>query len=237
MAEQADIKADMARRGPDATLRPGATIANPEAGQASGRMMTPHERAQVCYSAITASGWDVRWRSENPVPDDAWPIDRIADTIRKAVAAEGRNCAPHALNLWRGVCGHHWMKEELNSCPICEVAALRRDMESLDDIRRQRAAARKAENKTHKVRIDIICMALDDAAEYFADRLDIRDGADGQQAPNDEMKLHTEIVSALHSLNGLRLSLERSEGDGSDTRGHHQESSLPKSSLTGAEKT
>jgi hypothetical protein len=81
----------------------------------------------------------------------------------------------------------------------------------------ERSSARKAENKTNKVRIDIICMALDDAAEYFHDRLDIRDGADGQQAPNDEMRLHTEIVSALHSLNGLRLSLERAEGDGSDT--------------------
>lgn len=27
------------------------------------------------------------------------------------------------LDLWRGKCGHHWMKDESDDCPVCALRA------------------------------------------------------------------------------------------------------------------
>ncbi len=48
--------------------------------------MIPLERARLLYRTMEAFGWDVRWRSDNPIPDDAWPIDLMAKAIEKAEA-------------------------------------------------------------------------------------------------------------------------------------------------------
>ena len=45
------------------------------------------------YRTITAFGWDVSWKSDKPVPDDAWPIDIINRAIAAAVLAERARCA------------------------------------------------------------------------------------------------------------------------------------------------
>lgn len=28
------------------------------------------------------------------------------------------------LELWRGECGHHWIKSEIDQCPICKVKTI-----------------------------------------------------------------------------------------------------------------
>ena len=54
--------------------------------------MTDLERARLVYRTIDAFGWDISWKSANPIPDDAWPIDIIA----KAIAAARREGAEAA---------------------------------------------------------------------------------------------------------------------------------------------
>lgn len=49
-------------------------------------------------------------------------------------------------------------------------------------------------------RIAELTAALTEALEYFKDRYDIRDGADGQQLPNKEMSLGMMIDEALHGI-------------------------------------
>ena len=47
-------------------------------------LMTPEQRARLAYQTIEAFGWSVVWKSEKPVPDDAWPIDIIRRQIEEA---------------------------------------------------------------------------------------------------------------------------------------------------------
>src|SRR6185437_14321809 len=45
------------------------------------------ERARLAYQTIDAFGWNITWKHDRNVPDDAWPIDIIANAI---LAAERR---------------------------------------------------------------------------------------------------------------------------------------------------
>jgi hypothetical protein len=47
------------------------------------------DAARQAYGLIAAFGWEVMWRSNNHVPDDAWPIDILA----RAILAERERCA------------------------------------------------------------------------------------------------------------------------------------------------
>jgi len=35
------------------------------------------EKARQLYQLIVNFGWDISWKHDKPVPDDAWPIDLI----------------------------------------------------------------------------------------------------------------------------------------------------------------
>ena len=54
--------------------------------------MTLAERARLAYQTIDAFGWDIRWKHDRAVPDDAWPRDIIERHMRDAV-----NAAPAAV--------------------------------------------------------------------------------------------------------------------------------------------
>jgi len=41
-------------------------------------------QARQTYRTIVAFGWDIFWKHDKPVPDDAWPIDIIAAAIAAA---------------------------------------------------------------------------------------------------------------------------------------------------------
>lgn len=58
--------------------------------------MTDLERARLTYGVIRDFGWDVLWRSANPIPDDAWPIDILAN----ALAAARREGAEAIDDAW-----------------------------------------------------------------------------------------------------------------------------------------
>ena len=38
-------------------------------------------QARQVYRTIDAFGWDISWKHDKPVPDDAWPIDIIARAL------------------------------------------------------------------------------------------------------------------------------------------------------------
>lgn len=64
-------------------------------------------------------------------------------------------------------------------------------------------AAQESEKHTEvnaKARILELSTALEEALEYFKERYDIRDGAGGQQLPNEEMRLGQMIDEALHGI-------------------------------------
>lgn len=45
-----------------------------------------------------------------------------------------RALASKRLELWRGACGHHWLKAESDACPVCASKAIEaaRDMRRAD---------------------------------------------------------------------------------------------------------
>lgn len=57
-------------------------------GAGGGRIMKTEilsdtVRARATYDTIVSFDWSITWTSENPIPDDAWPID----IIRRAITA------------------------------------------------------------------------------------------------------------------------------------------------------
>ena len=59
-------------------------------------------------------------------------INAIADEGTKAEAIEWLqktwdelcDLRDSRLNLWRGECGHHWIRGEIDACPICKLATV-----------------------------------------------------------------------------------------------------------------
>ncbi|WP_316176228.1 hypothetical protein [Bradyrhizobium sp. SZCCHNRI1073] len=49
-------------------------------------------------------------------------------------------------------------------------------------------------------RIDALESDLMECQEYFEDRMDVRDGADGEQLPNREMQLYSMIEETLNPI-------------------------------------
>jgi hypothetical protein len=58
----------------------------------------------------------------------------------------------------------------------------------------------KHEAEVVAYRIKELTAALEETLEYFKDRYDIKDGAGGQQLPNEEMRLGQMIDEALHGI-------------------------------------
>jgi hypothetical protein len=47
---------------------------------------SPEALARRVYATIVLFGWDISWKHDKPVPDDAWPIDiitRALDAFRR----------------------------------------------------------------------------------------------------------------------------------------------------------
>ena len=63
------------------------------------------------YRTITAFGWDVSWKSDKPVPDDAWPIDIINRAIAAAVQAERAKALKEAAGELCQGCAKDWPLE------------------------------------------------------------------------------------------------------------------------------
>ena len=68
-----------------------------------------------------------------------------------------------------------------------------------DDLFQAKADAKYAREQAEG-RIAELTAALLEALEYFNDRSDIRDGAEGQQLPNEEMRLGMMIDEAIHGI-------------------------------------
>jgi len=49
-------------------------------------------------------------------------------------------------------------------------------------------------------RIKELEVALNEALDYFTDRYDVRDGANGEQLPNEEMRIGQMLDEALHGI-------------------------------------
>lgn len=46
--------------------------------------------ARLTFGIIAAHGWKIEWTGDKAVPNDAWPIDIIANAIDDAVMTERR---------------------------------------------------------------------------------------------------------------------------------------------------
>lgn len=68
-----------------------------------------------------------------------------------------------------------------------------------DELCRAQDNAKHAE-QVAAARIMELTAALEEALEYFKDRYDIRDGAEGQQLPNEEMSLGQMIDETLYGI-------------------------------------
>lgn len=68
-----------------------------------------------------------------------------------------------------------------------------------DDLRQAKEDAKHAK-LTADARIAALTLALQEALEYFQDRYDIRDGQEGQQLPNEEMRLGQMIDETLYGI-------------------------------------
>ena len=58
----------------------------------------------------------------------------------------------------------------------------------------------KYDVEVHMKRIAKLTDALKEVLEYFKERYDVRDGAGGQQLPNEEMRLGQIIDEALYGI-------------------------------------
>ena len=82
--------------------------------------MTDLERARLTYGVIRDFGWDVLWRSDNPIPDDAWPIDIVA----QALAAGRQEGAEEMRERAARIC-------DLEDCVRIKASALGTDIRAL----------------------------------------------------------------------------------------------------------
>jgi hypothetical protein len=76
---------------------------------------------RLAYQTIAAFGWDISWKHDKPVPDDAWPIDIINRHIAKAVAAERERIA-------RRVSEHQILRFQVGRDPLVEVNEFIQDL-------------------------------------------------------------------------------------------------------------
>lgn len=58
---------------------------------------------------------------------------RRIDELEAEIAARDAIAAKR-LELWRGTCGHHWIKAESDACPVCVATRIEaaRDMRRAD---------------------------------------------------------------------------------------------------------
>jgi hypothetical protein len=68
-----------------------------------------------------------------------------------------------------------------------------------DDLAQAKLDAKCAAQDAAK-RIAELAASLEEALEYFKDRYDVKDGEDGTQLPNDEMRLGTMIEETLYGI-------------------------------------
>jgi hypothetical protein len=69
-----------------------------------------------------------------------------------------------------------------------------------DDLAQAKLDAKCAAQDAAK-RIAELAASLEEALEYFKDRYDVKDGEDGTQLPNDEMRLGT-MIASRHGFHG-----------------------------------
>jgi hypothetical protein len=68
-----------------------------------------------------------------------------------------------------------------------------------DQLREAKEDAKHAA-KVSEHNIAVLRGALDEALEYFKARYDVKDGGDGQQLPNEEMRIGTMIDETLYGI-------------------------------------
>jgi hypothetical protein len=68
-----------------------------------------------------------------------------------------------------------------------------------DDLYQAKLDAKYAREQAEG-RIVELTVALEEALAYFRNRYDVRDGADGKQLPNEEMRLGTMIDETLYGI-------------------------------------
>lgn len=90
---RADAAEGVARPGPLAIADEGETVPVPEP-RIEDRWIT---EARQVYGTIAAFGWETTWKHDKPVPDDAWPIDIIANGLRAAATHATPGPSPETL--------------------------------------------------------------------------------------------------------------------------------------------
>lgn len=89
-------------------------------GPVSERFMRKHYGASGDHpvAAHRCSGCDHRWDGQGTGVElcgDCW---RAGQAV---ILGHGAGFVPMPMDTWRGECGHHWLKSEIENCPICAL--------------------------------------------------------------------------------------------------------------------